>query len=131
MKEYKRLTEVKEINKYCSTVECGEHCEDCYVGKLYERLAELEDKIENGTLIELPCKVGDTVWVITECYNNIKGKNNYFINKRNIETIEFNERCMLILCNDGGHYILGRRTFLTREEAEAKLKELQEKENER
>lgn len=30
--------------------------------KAYERLAELEDKIENGTLIELPCKVGDTVY---------------------------------------------------------------------
>lgn len=29
-----------------------------------ERLAELEDKIENGTLIEQPCKVGDTVWLV-------------------------------------------------------------------
>lgn len=27
-----------------------------------ERLALLEDKIKNGTLIELPCKVGDTVY---------------------------------------------------------------------
>ena len=51
MTEYKRLTETKKINEYCSTVECGEHCEDCYAGNLYERLAELEDKIENGTLI--------------------------------------------------------------------------------
>ena len=34
---------------------------------LYNRLAELEDKIENGTLIELPCKVGDTVY---EIYKN-------------------------------------------------------------
>ena len=29
---------------------------------LYNRLAELEDKIENGTLVELPCKVGDMVY---------------------------------------------------------------------
>ena len=64
MKEFERLTVTKKINEYCSTVECGEHCEDCYVGKLYERLAELEDKLENGTLIELPCKVGDTVYCI-------------------------------------------------------------------
>ena len=28
----------------------------------YNRLAELEDKIENGTLVELPCKVGDRVY---------------------------------------------------------------------
>ena len=32
-----------------------------------ERLAELEDKIENGTLIELPCKVGDTVYHLYCC----------------------------------------------------------------
>lgn len=31
---------------------------------IYKRLAELEDKIENGTLAELPCKVGDTVYEI-------------------------------------------------------------------
>ena len=26
-----------------------------------DRLAELEDEIENGTLVKLPCKIGDTV----------------------------------------------------------------------
>lgn len=31
---------------------------DC---RLLQRLCELEDKIESGTLIELPCRVGDTV----------------------------------------------------------------------
>ena len=30
--------------------------------ELYDRLYELENAIEDGTLIELPCKVGDTVW---------------------------------------------------------------------
>lgn len=29
---------------------------------LLERLADLEDKIENGTLVKLPCKIGDTVY---------------------------------------------------------------------
>ena len=38
----------------------------------YNRLAELEDKIENGTLIELPCKVGDTVYYTSpEYYNSL------------------------------------------------------------
>uniref|UniRef100_UPI004027A9BA hypothetical protein n=1 Tax=Eubacterium sp. TaxID=142586 RepID=UPI004027A9BA len=32
------------------------------------RLAKLEDKLENGTLIELPCKVGDTVYIIFDKY---------------------------------------------------------------
>ena len=30
----------------------------------YNRLAELEDKIENGTLVHLPCKVFDDVYLI-------------------------------------------------------------------
>lgn len=32
--------------------------------ELYRKLAELEDKIENGTLVELPCKVGDDVYML-------------------------------------------------------------------
>ena len=37
---------------------------------IYTRLQELEDKIENGTLIELPCKVGDIVYEICkDCLN--------------------------------------------------------------
>jgi hypothetical protein len=31
---------------------------------IINRLAELEDKIENGTLVELPCKVGDKVYCV-------------------------------------------------------------------
>lgn len=40
--------------------------------KAFNRLAELEDKIENGTLVELPCKVGDNAVAIidTLCYPN-------------------------------------------------------------
>ena len=32
--------------------------------KVPKRLAELENKIENGLLIELPCKIGDTIYVV-------------------------------------------------------------------
>ena len=37
-----------------------------------KRLGELEEKIENGTLVELPCKVGDNAVAIidTLCYPN-------------------------------------------------------------
>lgn len=49
---------------------CNEcHCElaalnivAIQAAELRNRLAELEDKIENGKNIELPCKVGDTVY---------------------------------------------------------------------
>ena len=32
-----------------------------------DRLCYLEDCIENGTLVFLPCKVGDTVWFVNKC----------------------------------------------------------------
>jgi hypothetical protein len=34
-------------------------CESIYGGDAIDRLAELEDKFEQGTLVELPCKGGD------------------------------------------------------------------------
>ena len=33
-------------------------------GEAMDRLWELEDKIENGTLVELPCKAGTIVYTI-------------------------------------------------------------------
>ena len=45
------------------------HC--AFDGEAIDRLAELEDKIEHGTLIELPCKVGDTAYkVYGKCDGN-------------------------------------------------------------
>lgn len=34
--------------------------------ELYRKLAEIEDKIENGTLVELPCKVGGMLYEVIE-----------------------------------------------------------------
>ncbi len=70
MNEEKKLTERRGdlIIDKCGNCEnvsnpqgCTEHC--CYE-VMKNRLAELEDKIEQGTLIELPCKVGDTVFLV-------------------------------------------------------------------
>ena len=65
---YKRLTTKLNTGTYylsCEncTVEDNTNCEsyDCK-GLAFQRLGELEDKIEQGRLIELPCKVGDTVY---------------------------------------------------------------------
>ena len=49
MSEYKRLTEQKWSKDIDLTQELG-------YSHIYKRLYELEDKLENGTLIELPCK---------------------------------------------------------------------------
>lgn len=74
--EYKRLTKrncagyvvpVKPITSGYSNIQAAEE-------ELLDRLAELEDKIENGTLIEIPCKVGDNAVAIIDtlfCSNMI------------------------------------------------------------
>lgn len=59
MNEYKRLTKWEHPN--CAGVNgCSPLDKD--MAKAINRLAELEDRIENKTLVELPCKVGDTVY---------------------------------------------------------------------
>lgn len=55
MKQYKRLTNQKWSEDIDLTQELG-------YSYIYKRLHELEDKLENGTLKELPCKIGDTIY---------------------------------------------------------------------
>ena len=66
--EYERLTKrncagyvvpVKPIMSGYSNIQAAEE-------ELLDRLAELEDKIEAGTLIEIPCKVGDNAVAIID-----------------------------------------------------------------
>ena len=123
MKDYKRLTERRGnlvIDK-CGNCENVSNPQGCTDKQCYEimknRLAELEEKIESGTLIELPCKVGDTVFTI-----DINNHGERFINEARISEIVIFEKG--IYYNDNlGIWIF--EIFLTREEAERRLKELQ------
>lgn len=106
--------------------------------KAYFKLKDYEDLEEQGKLIKLPCKVGDTVYVNgvlgcgeAERYRVIRvdyhstlgtGKNEFYIEA--------------LLCTDPDSSIgfydkqFGKTVFLTKSEAEAKLKELRGGENE-
>lgn len=72
--EYERVT-MKNGLLDCA-INCGSEmsCIGCAgnVTRALVRLAELEDKIEAGTLVELPCKVGDNAVAIVDtlCYPN-------------------------------------------------------------
>lgn len=55
MKQYKRLTNQKWSEDIDLTQELG-------YSYIYKRLYELEDKIENKMLMEMPCKIGDTIY---------------------------------------------------------------------
>lgn len=59
MIQYKRLTNQKWSEDIDLTQELG-------YSYIYKRLAELEDKIENGTLVKLPCKVGEIIYEVVE-----------------------------------------------------------------
>ena len=128
MNEYKRLTEKDGATRVMSQW-AGTSNEL----KIYRRLAELEDKIMNGTLVETPCKVGDTVYCV-EYFCNYKGcssdeqmfccgcpemlererrKEKFVISKKKFRLQDLDR--------------VGKTLFPTEEAAEAWLKELQEK----
>ena len=114
----------------CFTPPCnGEGCKDencIFINDVCERLAEYEDLEEQGRLLRLPCKVGDTVYKITRNFIS-----EYKIISATIYpySIQFNWQCTKgIYGNLVGFADLeiGKTVFLTREEAEAKLKEMEE-----
>lgn len=124
MSEYKRLTkQVFDKVQGCED-KMTMHGQSLY--DLYNRLAELEDKIENGTLMELPCKVGDTI------YEVFKYHKPPFIQQTKVEKIIVTEKGLKLKLARNSFYetsisSLGKTLFLTEEAAEAQIKELQEK----
>ena len=124
MSEYKRLTK----RLMYSNAPFTEFASD---NEVLERLAELEDKIENKTLIELPCKVGTTLYFI---YNRpLADKPNLIprIHETSNWYFDIDEKGIAISTrspygyNGEYFYYLGEMVFLTKAEAEKKLKEQQ------
>ena len=103
--------------------------------RMNNRLFELENKIEQGTLIELPCKVGDML------YTNWRWQGDYMREKDapypikvvfiGINNSEEMGGGLINVVNEKGRMWqfsfnnIGKVVFLTREEAEKRLKELQ------
>ena len=83
----------------------------------YVRLAEIEDKIENETLVELPCKVGDTLYRFYATERVIPVK---------VERITIASTAILVETTYGNFLLqeVGRDIFLTKAEAEKQLEEL-------
>jgi hypothetical protein len=96
--------------------------------ELKQEIAEYKDKIEQGTLIELPCKVGDTVYFVYETDNDEMRIDKGVIESFSIdcESLWFRARYESGLSYWHTALGLGVDVFLTREEAEKRLKELQE-----
>lgn len=131
--KYERLTEI-----IGSRIKIK--AKDQHISRAINRLVDLEDKIENGTLIELPCKVGDTVYIATKLWD-IK------------EVVEAEVACVEVTADEKGiryrtyldhEYVFSKTNpnlianryifyndefFLTKVDAEKKLKELQNENN--
>ena len=103
---------------------CGD-CDICPLQKCFDRLGELEDKLENSTMIELPCKVGDEIYYIPSFVSRPRVLLGTIIAIR-IEKYGYGVQIQETPHN--GYFdeiTLGIDWFLTKEEAEARLKELQ------
>lgn len=110
-----RLIDVSDIEKFISE----------YV-TAYKKLTEYENLEEQGLLLRLPVKIGDTIWYVDDYNDNypieakitrIEIKENYVLyvadEKEDCETLGF----------DSDNF--GKTVFLTKEEAEQKLKEME------
>lgn len=98
----------------------SEKCDDCnFENKICNKLGEYEDLEEQGLLLKLPCKVGDIVYRICGT------KGNHYVGERKVVSITIHRYSITISTTRDD--TLGKKIFLTREEAEAKLEELRGK----
>lgn len=96
-----------------------------FADKILTKLAVYEDLEEQGLLVRLPCKVGDILFRINKGARNpiIKMKVSHITIKSksySIKAIEEDYGEVLFSNN-----VIGKTVFLTREDAEKKLEEMQ------
>ena len=145
--EYKRFTHNPDNIEFCSPCYLCKHKDEmpkrnkhkcsmaeCDYLKCYEKLSDIEDKIEQGTLIELPYKFGSMLyfivlnrfggelsifstdlWVYISKYGDDGIGNVVMVMDIEINDIDFDEQIYVV-----------SSYHPTREEAEKRLKELQE-----
>ena len=121
----------------CDDVECD--CSKCELEKALEKLATYEDLEEQGLLVRLPCKVGDTVWVVTSPinvfdYDKYDGDAEYEVYESFLSSVSYyaSGEQFRIYAKVTNSFIaayfrecdFGKSIFFTREDAEKKLEEM-------
>lgn len=111
-KQRERLVELLE--KHCAVAECKAHSQDCTAEDCASCLA---DHILADGWMRPPCKVGDKIYIVADVSKKI-------IECTIIGAWICGDNCTVIsdcgiICNCS----FGKTVFLSREEAEAKLKE--------
>ena len=93
--------------------------------KVYFKLKDIEDAEEQGLLLRLPCKVGDTVYRINKASKKISEHKVLKIETEMLETF-FATKIWFENYDFTFAHRFGEVIFLTRDEAEAKLKEMED-----
>lgn len=116
----------------------GEYFKVCYpwnencltdIDRMAIRLCDLEDEICEGKIVELPCKVGDTIWEVWASGSDLT-QIQRGVRAIKVDLIYINQYDTTFHCISEemtGHIPLsdfGKTVFLTLEEANKKLKEL-------
>lgn len=120
-----RLTKAELVNGFpvCYPNNCSGLPEFATKGNPYrnivERLKAYEDLEEQGKLLKLPCAVGDMTYHASTVYGRVVDAV--------VERIEIDSDGFWVITSLGIHSFdnFGKSVFLTREEAEAALKELE------
>ena len=118
-KDYERLTYRPYIKDKVRCLQPDGKLQD-----LAERLYKLENSIENGTLVFLPCKVGDTI------YEVFKNHRPPFIQQTTIEKIIITRNGLRLKLERNSTYetsitAWGKTLFPTKEAAEKALEEIE------
>lgn len=133
----KRLTE-RFSNGQAAVYGCGDNCkydfkycynacEDCpTINEIYEKLAGYEDLEEQGLLLKLPCKIGDTVYRVS--------RHGVFIDSCNVtgfaECDSEKSLCYTVYIDPDEEDIIllsdfGKTVFLTQAQADEALKRME------
>lgn len=133
MTEHKRLTTKEKYPHGAEGVSkdklTGKYCRGVFEATAcVEKLAEYETAEEEGRLVVLPCKVGDTVWMV---HQRLTSTVNNVISKITVTELRGNRLNPIWFVIDGEYgrtsfhpSEIGKTVFLTREEAEKALKEM-------
>lgn len=116
----KRLTE-KDWKDKCEGYPWNVHpVKDIDDLPYYKKLAAYEDAEEQGLLVRLPCKVGDTAWYLSRSGIHEVEIDSFVVNINIFVNVSY-----YIGCEKFGKTLTPYKTlFFSREEAEAKLKEM-------
>ena len=123
-----RLTQTSNSGGVAFTFDLDITCQPSETRKILNlatKLKEYEDLEEQGRLVKLPCKVGDTVYKVNKASKKVS---QHKVIKFEIDKADATSYTMQIFFENFDFCFLhhfGETVFLTKSEAEQKLKEME------